>query len=55
MTRSQTRAVCGAVLAALAQDVFARPGLAQRVLEAAGDDIAPLPGPSREQVLQLVR
>jgi 2-polyprenyl-6-methoxyphenol hydroxylase-like FAD-dependent oxidoreductase len=34
-------------------EVFARPGLAQRVLEAAGDGAA-LPGPSREQVLQVV-
>jgi hypothetical protein len=40
---------------ALPQDVFARPGLARRVLEAAGDDTAPPPGPTREQVLQLVR
>ena len=35
------------------QEVFARPGLPQRVLEAAGDEGA-LPAPSREQVLQLV-
>jgi hypothetical protein len=40
---------------ALPQDVFARPGLVQRVLEAAGDDTAPPPGPTREQVLRLVR
>jgi 2-polyprenyl-6-methoxyphenol hydroxylase-like FAD-dependent oxidoreductase len=39
---------------ALPQDVFARPGLARRVLELAGDDVAPLPGPSREQVLRIV-
>ena len=39
---------------ALPQEVFARPGLAQRVLELAGDEIAPPPGPSREQVLRIV-
>jgi 2-polyprenyl-6-methoxyphenol hydroxylase-like FAD-dependent oxidoreductase len=40
---------------ALPQDVLARPGLAQRVLELAGDGTAPPPGPTREQVLQLMR
>jgi hypothetical protein len=39
---------------ALPQEVFARPGLAQRVLELAGDGGAPPPGPSREQVLRIV-
>ena len=39
---------------ALPQEVFARPGLAQRVLEAAGGEIGTLPGPDREQVLKLV-
>jgi hypothetical protein len=40
---------------ALPQEVFARPGLAQRVLEAAGTDATPPPAPTREQVLQLMR
>ena len=39
---------------ALPQEVFARPGLAQRVLEAAGGEVASLPGPDRAQVLELV-
>ena len=39
---------------ALPQEVFARPGLAQRVLEAAGGEVARLPGPDRAQVLELV-
>jgi 2-polyprenyl-6-methoxyphenol hydroxylase-like FAD-dependent oxidoreductase len=39
---------------ALPQDVFARPGLAQRVLEVAGGEVARLPGPDRAQVLELV-
>ncbi len=39
---------------ALPQEVFARPGLAQRVLEAAGGEVGTLPGPDREQVLKLV-
>jgi flavin-dependent dehydrogenase len=39
---------------ALPQEVFARPGLAQKVLEAAGGEIARLPGPDRAQVLELV-
>ncbi len=37
---------------ALPQDVFARPGIAERMLTANG--AGPRPGPSREQVLQLV-
>ena len=37
---------------ALPQEVFARPGLAQRVLEAAGGEAAKLPGPDRAQVLE---
>jgi 2-polyprenyl-6-methoxyphenol hydroxylase-like FAD-dependent oxidoreductase len=39
---------------ALPEEVFARPGMAQRVLEAAGGEVRPLPGPSRAQVLELV-
>ena len=39
---------------ALPQEVFARPGLAQRVLEAAGGETATLPGPDRAQVLEIV-
>lgn len=39
---------------ALPQEVFARPGLAQKVLEAAGGEVARLPGPDRAQVLELV-
>ena len=39
---------------ALPQEVFARPGLAQRVLEVAGGETATLPAPDREQVLALV-
>jgi 2-polyprenyl-6-methoxyphenol hydroxylase-like FAD-dependent oxidoreductase len=39
---------------ALPQEVFARPGLAQRVLEAAGGETATLPGPDRAEVLELV-
>ena len=39
---------------ALPQEVFARPGLAQRVLEAAGGEVARLPAPDRAQVLELV-
>jgi 2-polyprenyl-6-methoxyphenol hydroxylase-like FAD-dependent oxidoreductase len=39
---------------ALPQEVFARPGLAQRVLEVAGGETATLPGPDRAQVLELV-
>ena len=39
---------------ALPQEVFARPGLAQRVLEAAGGEVARLPAPTRAQVLELV-
>jgi 2-polyprenyl-6-methoxyphenol hydroxylase-like FAD-dependent oxidoreductase len=39
---------------ALPQEVFSRPGLAQRVLAAAGDDVAATSGPSREQVLRIV-
>jgi hypothetical protein len=39
---------------ALPQEVFARPGLAQRVLEAAGADATPPPAPTREQVLELM-
>lgn len=39
---------------ALPQEVFARPGIAERVLAAAGDDVAPVPAPSRAEVLALV-
>jgi 2-polyprenyl-6-methoxyphenol hydroxylase-like FAD-dependent oxidoreductase len=39
---------------ALPQEVFGRPGMAQRVLEVAGDGDARLPGPDRAQVLELV-
>ena len=39
---------------ALPQEVFARPGLAQRVLEVAGGETATLPAPDRAQVLELV-
>jgi 2-polyprenyl-6-methoxyphenol hydroxylase-like FAD-dependent oxidoreductase len=39
---------------ALPQEVFTRPGMAQRVLEAAGGEVARLPGPDRAQVLELV-
>jgi 2-polyprenyl-6-methoxyphenol hydroxylase-like FAD-dependent oxidoreductase len=39
---------------ALPQEVFARPGLAQRVLAAAGGEVATLPAPSRAQLLELV-
>ena len=39
---------------ALPQEVFARPGLARRVLEAAGGEVARLPAPTRAQVLELV-
>ena len=39
---------------ALPQEVFARPGLAQRVLEVARGEVARLPAPDREQVLKLV-
>jgi hypothetical protein len=39
---------------ALPQEVFARPGLAQRVPAAAGGEVATLPGPSCAQVLELV-
>jgi hypothetical protein len=39
---------------ALPQEVFARPGLAERVLEATGGEVASLPGPTRAQVLELV-
>jgi 2-polyprenyl-6-methoxyphenol hydroxylase-like FAD-dependent oxidoreductase len=39
---------------ALPQEVFARPGLAQRVLEVAGGETARLPGPDRGEVLKLV-
>jgi len=39
---------------ALPQEVFARPGLAQRVLEVAGGETARLPGPDRAEVLKLV-
>ena len=40
---------------ALPQEVFARPGMAERVLEAAAAAGPPPPAPTREQVLQLVR
>lgn len=40
---------------ALPSEVFERPGFAQRVLEVAGDDLAPpSSGPTRQQVLELV-
>ena len=39
---------------ALPQEVFGRPGMAQRVLEVAGDEVAPLPAPTRAEVLALV-
>jgi len=39
----------------LPRDVLRRPGLAERILDVAGDDLAPPPGPSREQVLALMR
>jgi 2-polyprenyl-6-methoxyphenol hydroxylase-like FAD-dependent oxidoreductase len=39
---------------ALPQEVFARPGLAHRVLEVAGGETATLPGPDRAEVLKLV-
>jgi 2-polyprenyl-6-methoxyphenol hydroxylase-like FAD-dependent oxidoreductase len=38
---------------ALPHELFARPGFAQQVLDAAGDEAAPA-GPSRDQVLRLV-
>ena len=37
-----------------AAEVFARLGLARRVLEAAGGEVARLPAPDRAQVLELV-
>ena len=40
---------------ALPQEVFARPGLAQTVLENAGDGPPPSFGPDRAQMLALVR
>jgi len=39
---------------ALPQEVFARPGMATRVLEVAGGEVARLPAPTRAQVLELV-
>jgi len=39
---------------ALPQEVFARPGLAQLVLEVAGGETATLPAPDRAEVLKLV-
>jgi hypothetical protein len=39
----------------LPRDVLRRPGLAERILDVAGDEIAPPPGPSRAQVLALMR
>jgi 2-polyprenyl-6-methoxyphenol hydroxylase-like FAD-dependent oxidoreductase len=39
---------------ALPQEVFSRPGMAQHVLEVAGDEVAQLPGPDRAEVLKLV-
>jgi 2-polyprenyl-6-methoxyphenol hydroxylase-like FAD-dependent oxidoreductase len=39
----------------LPRDVLRRPGLAERILDVAGDDLAPPPGPGREQVLALMR
>jgi hypothetical protein len=39
---------------ALPQEVFSRPGVARRVLEAAGGEVARLPAPDRAQVLELV-
>jgi flavin-dependent dehydrogenase len=40
---------------ALPQEVFARPGLAQKVLENAGDGPRPAMGPDRQQLLTLLR
>jgi 2-polyprenyl-6-methoxyphenol hydroxylase-like FAD-dependent oxidoreductase len=40
---------------ALPKVVLGRPGLARRILDVAGDDFAAPPGPSRQQVLELMR
>ncbi len=42
-------------LLALAQELLARPGLAERILEVAGTHELPVPpGPSREELLQML-